>query len=200
MKRLLSACILIAALPAVVLAGGPEQGLNAEDIYSISPGLEGKTLADVEVDDILMLAEGLSIDIQEDMYVKKAALSSLFIPGTGQFMTGDTGLGVAQLSLHFLIVGGTAFGAYMLLPEDLQNSLDNYGETKAYFETLTYSELLPATGVMLGGMLLNGILAGWSSHGAAESARRNIEDGSVTFAPDLRLVGGLPFIGMSMRH
>jgi TM2 domain-containing membrane protein YozV len=200
MKKTAILISLALLIPAAMFADGHRGGLDARAIYDMAPGLEGQTLGEIELDDLLALGESMSIRIQEEMYVDRAAFSSLLVPGTGQFMTGDTGLGIAQFAMHLAIVGGTAVGTYLLLPEDLQNSLDNYGQTKQYFETLQYSELLPATGVFLGGMLLNGILAGWSAHGAAESARANIADGSISFEPDLRLVRGLPFIGMSMHY
>lgn len=199
MKMTVTVLIML-ILPMALFAEDSTDNLNSEELFSMSPNLQGKTLDEIRFDDLVILAEELSIRKQEEMYVKRMAKSSFLIPGTGQLKTGQTGLGIAQLSMHLAIVGGTALGTYNLLPQELKDSLDNYGETKAYFETLDYAELLPASGVFWGGLFVNWLLAHWSAEGAAQAARANIEEGSVQFSPDLRLIDGMPFVGASFHY
>jgi hypothetical protein len=132
--------LLVMIVPMTLFAENSTDALDSRELFSMSPNLQGKTLDEIRFDDLVILAEELSIRKQEEMYVKRMAKSSFLIPGTGQLKTGQTGLGIAQLSMHLAIVGGTALGTYNLLPQELKDSLDNYGETKAYFETLDYAE------------------------------------------------------------
>ncbi len=193
--------IILAGLAVFTLnADDSSEAVDAADIFAMAPGLEGAALSDVLIDDLLLLAESMSVRVQEEKYIERVARSSFFIPGTGQLMSGQTGLGIAQLSAHLAVTGGSLVAAWFLLPEQLQTGFDNYAEKKAYFETVNYRELLPSAAVLFSGNILNHLLGVWSSRGAEAAARRAVAEGGVRFSPDLRYVGGLPFFGLSMHH
>ena len=90
------------------------------------------------------------------------------------------------------VAAGTLLGVYFLLPQDLRfNQLDyfntSYSDIKNRWESHTFMDLLPAIGVMAGGGLVSGALRVLSAKRAGKAARRNIEEGNITFEPKVML-------------
>jgi TM2 domain-containing membrane protein YozV len=197
MKRTFTVAVLVLAAIAA-FADHHVDGLDAEALISMAPSLDGKALSEVTVNEILAVAEELSIREQEQAYVYKIAGASWMVPGAGQFKTGNVGEGVLQLGLHLGVVGGTLFGAYALLPQDLKDILDDKAALETYFSEFRFEELWQANAVLAGGMILDGLIRGWSSHSAARSARAAIDEGRVMFEPNLTFLGGHLGVGMRM--
>jgi hypothetical protein len=156
------------------------------------------------VGDLAQVAARLSVASQRLAYVNRAAISSMIMPGAGQFMTGDTLGGVLFMTGNLALVAGTLAGVYFLLPADLQfTSLDYYtapfSTIKATYESHSMQEYLPAAGVMAGGMLARALLAHVSARLATEEARENIAKGKVTFQPRMDFRNGGFMMGMRMR-
>ena len=65
-------------------------------------------------------------------------------------------------------------------------------------DNMTLAKALPIVGVAAGGMLLQGTLRLFSAHQAADQARTNIADGTVTFQPQPYLIAGPHGMGFGM--
>jgi TM2 domain-containing membrane protein YozV len=164
-------------------------------------------LGELTVGETVAIVSRISVARQKLAYVQRARFASFHVPGMGQFMTGDTGAGVAYLLAGLTTGVGSLVGWYLLLPEDLQfGSLDYLNEPFSDIEDAwkghSLSDYLPSIGVMAGGMLVNGIVRVLSAGAAGKSARRNIRDETVQFEarPFLFLSGPHgPGMGMRMR-
>jgi hypothetical protein len=95
---------------------------------------------------------------------------------------------------------------YFLLPEDLQfKNLDylnsSFAAVRDRWEAHSFVDLLPTVAVLAGGGLVKGVLGGLSAKHAGKIARRNIEQGRVTFEPNLFLLPHGPMMmGMGLRY
>jgi hypothetical protein len=152
---------------------------------------------DVEVgsltlNDLNDIASRLSISLQQGQYVERSKAASWFLPGAGQFMNDEVGLGVLFLSADVVIWAGAFIGAYFLLPADLQfGNLDYFGDDystiRGRWGAHSFIDYLPAMSVLAGGTVLSTIIRIISSGNAEELARERVESGAVTFEP-------LPFL------
>ncbi len=180
--------ILLIVLTGFSLSAEPHKmGVTPEEILNRFPGIGEKTMSELTIEERLLIDAEISIDRQENMYVRHAAVASFLIPGAGQFMTGDTLGGVAHLAGEAAIIGGVITGLYFLLPEDLKDGNltkeERHDLYESYMTPNNIDEILPAMGVMAGGVLLSVFNSVMASHGAAENALENIESGVVTFKP-----------------
>lgn len=117
--------ILIFALVASIIGAQENNGaITSEDIFTMVPSLEGKMLSEVTTDELLVLAEELSVRKQEERYVQPATISSLCFPGVGEFITGKAGLGLVQSGFRLGIIAGSLTGAYLLLPETVKQTMN----------------------------------------------------------------------------
>jgi hypothetical protein len=152
-------------------------------------GSEGQ-LGSLTYADLRDIAGRLSVAGQKDRYVARSRAMSFMMPGSGQFLNKDYGAGAAFLAADLAVVAGTLVGAYWLLPEDLRFQQLDYFNTP--FDAIhdswrdhTFTDYLPAMGVVAGGMVLKAILGQVSSAHAARLAKRNIDSGKITFEPKL---------------
>jgi hypothetical protein len=205
MKRIVVA--LIALTVAATLAAAQDQPPAAgqqDDVTAALQEISASQLGTLTVADLTQAAGRLSVAVQARAYVTRVSMASLFLPGTGQLMTGDTVGGVLFLTGDLAVMVGAMVGAYYLLPADLQFGMMNYytdkfSTIKTTWENHSLQDYLPSMGVMAGGMLLKGILGHVSSRLAAQAARRNIADGKVRFVPRLGFDGRGMMMGFGMQ-
>jgi hypothetical protein len=202
---------VLAAIAALALAAPSVHAQEAAGPQGVPPGLgpalqamSAEQLGTLTVGDLVKLAERISVSRQEARYVQRARVASRFVPGAGQFLTGDTLGGALFLGGDIALVAGTLIGAYLLLPANVQFSSVNYLDDpitsiRSRWEANSISSYLPSFGVCVGGMILKHILGHFASVEAAKSARRNIADGKVTFTPSLDFLGG-PGFGLRMQY
>ena len=192
--------LVVAVAVAGTAAASPAgDGVTADDVFDAYPFLDGKSVPDVTVNDLLAVAEQVSVQRQEHAYVMHAAGASMMVPGGGQFVVGETGRGIAHLTAGLAIAGGAATGAWFLLPDELTSILGDSSEVKTYFEDWQ-PDLLPAAGVIAGGTLLYTINTIWSARAAARSASDQIASGDVVFEPNLAIVGAGFGLGGRIRY
>jgi len=210
MKRFLITILIACSL---AMAASAEQQANSvptlrQELGTALQDLSAAQVGTLTVGDLQKLFDRLSIAEQKIRYVQRARVASMFIPGAGQYMTGDAVGGTLFLLADVAVAAGTLVGAYYLLPANVQfASLDYFtgpvGNIKTAWESNSLVSYLPSAGVMVGGMILKGILGKFSSANAASLARRNIAEGKVTFEPSLGFMGhgfgmGMGF-GMGLR-
>ena len=199
MKHLYVIVSLI-VLGSGVYAQSPMAGrssFGAQDLLEQVPGVGNKTSAELTLAERAKLADAFSVAMQERMYVGKAAVASFLVPGLGQFMIGKPVEGSLRLLTQIALVGGAMAGAHYLLPSDFESIRGDRSEMWDYMISGDAVKVLPAWGVMAGGMTLALVNSVFSSRGAAEEARANIEVGRVSFEPILlHSAGGM---GMGFR-
>jgi TM2 domain-containing membrane protein YozV len=189
-----------AQAPAAQAPADPQQELT-----SALQELSASQIGALTVADVAKVVARMSLARQRIAYVQRASMSSLFFPGAGQFMTGNTLAGALFLTGDLAVITGTVLGAYFLLPSQLQFGSINYltdsiGTIKTAWEGRSIGDYLPAAGVMAGGMLLKAVLGHVSARLAAREARENIAEGKVTFTPTMDMMGqGRFMMGMRMR-
>lgn len=131
----------------------------------------------------------VSVARQQQAYVRRSELTSMLIPGAGQFMNHDAAAGALFLGGHLAVVAGTLVGAYFLLPSDLQFTSINYftdsfdAINKAWMGH-SFVQYLPSMAVAAGGMLLDHVIRHFAAENAGDLARQNIKDKKVTFQPE----------------
>ncbi|HVO37522.1 MAG TPA: hypothetical protein VMV03_00705 [Spirochaetia bacterium] len=173
----------------------------AAEIRQIDTEMAQQKLGDLNVAQLVAVRERLSIAIQKDAYVNRVRTESLFLPGLGQFETGDTTNGLLFMGLNLAVLTGTAFAVYYSLPDDVR--FDKLDYIHSSFSTInntwnghTIVDYLPAFGVFVGGMIVDGLVRYWSSTNAADGARQKVNSGSVTFTPLI----GPGFMGIGVAY
>lgn len=197
MKGLLLPLALLLIGGTIAVAGGPgeewemwEEDLNLYDaeieVFVAENG--ERELGTLTLRELSVLADRLSVTAQEESYVRRAKLSSRFMPGAGHFAIGEPGIGAAYTTGSILVTAGTVVGAYILLPEGVQFGEvdyidDSFRDIGNAWRSESFASLLPAMGVLLGGSIVNAILAEIASQDAEARARRQIESGERRFEP-----------------
>jgi len=181
-----------------------DAAMISESFAGLLSEYQATDLGDLTVGEVVAIASRISVARQELAYVQRARLASFHIPGMGQFMTGNSGAGVAYLLAGLTTGVGSLVGWYMLLPEDLQfGSLDYlnapFSDIEDAWKGHSLSEYLPSIGAMAGGMVVNGIVRVLSAGAAGKSARENIRNEAVRFeARPFLLLAGPHGRGMGM--
>ena len=179
--------------------------LKAE-LQAVLAETSGQTLGELTGERVEQLAGRLSVARQKDAYVARAQAMSFMSPGLGELITKDYAAGALFLGADLAVAAGTLVGAYFLLPEELQfKHLDyfnsSYAAIRDRWEAQSFVDLLPTVAVLAGGGLVKGVLGGLSAKHAGKVARRNIEQGRVTFEPNLFLLPNGPvMMGMGLRY
>ena len=204
MKRMWLAVLALVAAAAVASAQDTAAPTPQQELTTALQEISAAQLGTLTVADLSKVLARISIAQQKVAYVQRASIASMIFPGAGQFMTGDTVGGVLFLTGDLAVMTGAVLGAYFLLPPEVQfTGLDYYTAPLATIRTAWQSrsiqDYLPSFGVMAGGMLLKGILGHVSARLAAQSARRNIADGKITFTPSFDFTGRGLMMGMRMR-
>lgn len=200
--------IFALATPGLIFAGPKNHRSSyvSQEFQSIFESSAESPIGEVSLGEVREMLGLLSIAMQKEAYISGAKKASFMIPGLGQFKTGDTLSGVLFLSTDILLTAGALVGAYFLLPDDLQFGQLDYFNTpfsdiKDAWHSHTFVEMLPSMGVVAGGWLLQAGLRMWSSKHASKLARRNIEEGVVSFEPRLLMMPGMGVgIGIGVRY
>jgi hypothetical protein len=190
--------------PAVAPAPAATSFLEQE-LTAAGSELSSRQVGTMTMDDVEKIAAHLSIAFQKSRYVDRARAASYALPGLGQFMTGDTLGGWLYVAWDVTILAGTLISAYFVLPSNVQfGSLDYLNSPlstiRAAWESNSVLSYLPLAAVIAGGVILEMVLRSASSENAAQTARKNIAAGKVTFEPTLDLTGGGPGVGMKLSY
>jgi hypothetical protein len=219
MKKWLIVVILLAAAGTLFAAPDRHKGgmygwkgadleFLQEEIEAILAANGSKTLGDMTVEEAQELLGQISVARQQAAFIERSKAMSFMMPGMGQFANKDPLSGSLFLTADLLVAAGTLVGAYFLLPSELQFGelnyfTDSYATIKNSWEAQSFVDLLPSLGVLAGGWLLSGGIRFFASKHAEKLARRNIEDGTITFEPELVMIpfgpGGMG-VGMHMRY
>jgi hypothetical protein len=187
---------------------GMEEELLKQQLEAVLAGEENTAIGDLTIGEAEELLGEISIAYQKAAFVAKSRAMSMMLPGLGQFMNHDVGMGVLFLSADLLVGAGTLLGAYFLLPDELRFDqlnyfTDSYATIKGQWETQSFVDFLPSIGVLAGGGLIQAVLRGVSSRHAAALAERNIAEGNITFEPKVYMLpvgpGAMGF-GMGMKY
>ncbi len=223
MKKLITMLAVLSVTAAVTVSASPHHGhggpgsdryfsdLVAEELESFASQAAGTEIGDLTVSDLTELLSVLSVREQEASYVRSLKFSSFVMPGFGQFRGGDALAGSLFLLGDIGLSVGTFWGAYALLPETVQlrkggsTGLDYWNDSRsdidAAWRGLSFSDLAPSLGVVLGGSVLDLIWRSWSASNAGDLAHENIESGVVVFEPQpFTFIGDRMGLGMRMRY
>lgn len=192
--------VMILALVSVSLSAqsmNPKRSFRAnEDGNYVGQALKlllaengGKKLNALTAAEVRKALDVVSVARQQQAYVSRSEMASLFVPGAGQFMNKAPAAGSLYLAGDLAIAAGSLVGAYFLLPSDLQFGQTNYfTDTYSSIETKwknhSFVDYLPSAAVMFGGMVLDHVLRHFSAENAGDLARKNIKDKKVTFRPE----------------
>jgi hypothetical protein len=160
-------------------------------------------MGNMTIDDIEKITAHLEIAIQKERYVERVRNASFLLPGVGQFIAGDTLGGWLFVAWDVTVFAGTLVSAYFVLPANVQfGSLDYLNSPLSTIRTAWASNsllsYLPLVGVVAGGTILWTVLRHVSADNGAQTARKNIAEGKVTFQPTLELLDGELGLGMRM--
>jgi hypothetical protein len=187
---------------------GVEGQLLEQQLEAVLAAEESSVLGELTVGEARDLLGEISIAYQKAAYVSKSRAASFILPGMGQFMNDDPGMGALFLSLDLVTGVGTLLGAYFLLPDELRFDqlnyfTESYGNIESAWKDHSFVDLLPSIGVLAGGGLVQAILRGVSSNHAAKLAEARIAAGQITFEPRLTILSGGPGamgFGMDMKY
>jgi hypothetical protein len=176
----------------------PGPYLRAE-IGRIETDFAGQKIGDVEVATLLSVRDRLSVASQKDAYVREIGMHSMFLPGLGQIQVGDTAGGIGFMAADLVVIAGTLVVAYYSLPSDLRfDRIDYFGSSFSTindaWQSHSFTEYLPAFGVVMAGMVLDQTLRHWSAAISRREAAKAIDEGSVTFSPRI----GIGFMGFDV--
>jgi hypothetical protein len=166
-------------------------------------GERDQALGTLSVGELEELLGRLSVAQQKAAFIARSGAMSMMMPGLGQLVNKDATSGALFLTADLTLVAGTLVGAYFLLPEDLRFDRlnyfnDSYKTIRDSWESHSFVDVLPSLAVLAGGGLLKAILGGISAKHAEKLARRNIEEGKITFEPRLMLPHGPMGMGWGM--
>ncbi|HVO39754.1 MAG TPA: hypothetical protein VMV03_12060 [Spirochaetia bacterium] len=175
-----------------------------QELTAAGSELSSNQVGTMTMDDIEKIAAHLSIAFQKGRYVERVRAASYALPGLGQFMAGDTLGGWLYVAWDVTILAGTLISAYFVLPPNVQfGSLDYLNSPlstiRAAWESNSVLSYLPLAAVIAGGVILEMVLRSASAENAAQTARKNIDAGKVTFEPTLDFGGGAG-IGMKLAY
>jgi hypothetical protein len=200
MKRL-AVIMILATIGAAAFAAPYDRPLNPFQLdeaflrAEVDQALAGErdtAVGTLTVGQLQELLGRLSVAQQKAAFIARSRTMSLMMPGLGQFANKDAVSGALFLTADLALIAGTLVGAYYLLPPNVRfDRLDYfYGSFRSIrdtWESNSFMDYLPSLGVLAGGWLLQAVLGGISAHHAEKLARRNIEQGKITFEPRLLL-------------
>jgi TM2 domain-containing membrane protein YozV len=218
MKKWLGVMLIVTFAAGAVFAGSPgqskmkdhhpiwgkEEALLERELDAVLAAEESSVLGELTVGEAQDLLGDISIAYQKAAYVSKSRAMSFILPGLGQFMNDDPGMGALFLSLDVVTGVGTILGAYFLLPDEVQfDELNYFNDSFSDIETAwkrrSFKDFLPTLCVLAGEGLIQAILRGISSEHAANLAEQRIAAGEITFEPKLSVLpGGAGAMGFGM--
>jgi hypothetical protein len=202
-KNLIALMIVFAAagLSAMPMAG-KRNGIDPQKILDAAPGAADKTEGELTLGERLAIASAISVSNQERSYVRRSAGASFLLPGAGQMMTGDYGLGALHMGAEAAIIGGSLAALYFLAPAELLDFSGTREQRRAavdaYMTPGRIGEILPAIGVIAGATALSLANRAIAAHGARNRAEANLASGKVEFQPSVVMSDGMPGLGLGM--
>jgi hypothetical protein len=181
--------LLGAALLCAVSAFPKPRTFNpvAEAVAALAANRGTAQLGSMTVEEFEKAAARLSVAMKQEAWIHGSAMSSLALPGLGQFLNRDPLGGSLYLVGSAAVAAGTLVGAYFLLPANVQGNWFTapIGTLEAAFESNSVVAYLPSLGVMAAGVVVDAVLRCVSSAGAARLAERRVLDGTISFEPVL---------------
>ncbi|MCX7029917.1 MAG: hypothetical protein NTU62_07315 [Spirochaetes bacterium] len=182
--------LLGAALLCAVSAFPKPRTFNpvAEDVAALAADRGTSQLGSMTVADVEKALARLSVAMQQEAWIHGSAMSSLALPGLGQFLNRDPLGGSLYLVGSAAVAAGTLVGAYFLLPPNLRVMnwfTEPIASLENDFEANSVGEYLPSLGIMAVGAVVDAVLRCVSAAGAARLAERRVLDGTVSFEPML---------------
>jgi hypothetical protein len=181
--------LLGAALLCAVSAFPKPRTFNpvAEAVAALATDRGTSQLGSMTVADVEKALARLSVAMQQEAWIHGSAMSSLALPGLGQFLNRDPLGGSLYLVGSAAVAAGTLVGAYFLLPPNLRVNwfTEPIGTLENDFEANSVVEYLPSLGIMAAGAVVDAVLRCVSAAGAARLAERRVLDGTVSFEPVL---------------
>jgi stage V sporulation protein SpoVS len=173
----------------------------AEAIAAITAERGTSELGTMTAADVEAAVARLSVAMQQEAWIRGSAMSSLALPGLGQFMNRDPLGGSLYLAGSAAVTVGTLVGAWFLLPADVQGGwfTTPIGALEAAFASHTIVEYLPSLGVMAAGAVVDAVLRCLSATAGASLAERRVRDGTVGFEPVLISSGKGMGLGVKFR-
>jgi hypothetical protein len=194
--------------PGMMKWGDEDLDMVRAEIEAIVAANGSRSLGELTIDQIRDALGQVSVARQKAAFIERSKAMSFMLPGMGQFVNRDPLAGSLFLSADVLVVAGTLVGAYFLLPKELQFGqlnyfTDSYTAIEQAWKNQSFVDMLPTLGVLAAGWLVDGGLRLFSSKHAGNLARRNVENGTITFEPKLFVMpfgpGAMGF-GMNMEY
>ena len=192
MRRVsIAICLAVVGLSGVVAeskAPWTEPVPASREIIEILEKAGDTPLSDLVVGDLLRVADLASVAHQQQMHIRRSTGLSLFVPGLGQFVNGQTGTALGFFAADFAIHGAGAALGYLLLPASVKFANLNYLQTPIIdiedrWKNLTVAEFLPSAAVAISASILSAIVRHAASRNAHDLAIQAVEDGTVVFEP-----------------
>jgi hypothetical protein len=182
-----------------------ERSYLEQELESAASELSSGQVGSLTVDDLEKVAAHIAIAVQKERYVQRVRHASFVLPGVGQFMAGDNLGGWLFVAWDVTALAGTLVCAYFVLPANVQfSSLDYLNSPLSTIRSVWASNsilsYLPFVGVLAGGVILETVLRYVSADNAARTARKNIDEGKITFQPTLDVLDGGLGLGMKMTY
>jgi hypothetical protein len=174
----------------------------AEAVAALAEDRGGSELGAMTVSDVEEAVARLSVAMRQEAWIRGSAISSLALPGLGQFLNRDPLGGSLYLAGSVAVAAGTLIGAYFLLPPNMQQNwfTTPIGDIEEDFAANGAIEYLPSLGVMAAGAVLDAVLRCVSASAAARLAERRVLDGTVSFKPVLITSGKGMGLGVKIRR
>jgi hypothetical protein len=188
--------------------GDEELEMVRTEIEGILSANGSSSLGDLTIDQVRDALGRISVARQKAAFIEHSKAVSFMLPGMGQFVNHDPLAGSLFLTADILVAAGTLVGAYFLLPDELQFTHLNYftapySTIETRWKSQSFVDMLPSLGVLAAGWLVDGGLRLFSSKHAGKLARRNVENGTITFEPQMIMMpfgpGGMG-MGMQMKY
>ena len=190
-RKLIAMCLFVAGLSGVLAESAPprtEPVPAAREIVETIEGASDLSLADLTVSDLLQVADLASVAHQQQIHVRKSAGLSLFVPGLGQYINGETGKGLGFFAADLAIRTTATVVGYVFLPASVKIAHLNYlqepiVDIETRWKNLTVAEFLPSAAIAASGAILSAIVHRIAARDARDLAIQAIADGTVVFEP-----------------
>lgn len=174
--------------PGMSMTSAPLEIPAARELRQVLGEKQNVPLTALSVAEVNEITDLISVAVQQQHHVRKAAFLSALVPGLGQFVNGGAGAAAGFFATDILIQASAAVAWYLLLPASVQVGNLNYlqtpvGDIEARWKALTVSEMLPSAAIVVSAAILSATVRSLSSRHAADLAVRALEDGVIVFEP-----------------
>lgn len=201
-RKLIAVVLFVTGLSSVLAEGGAsrmdgdatEPVPAAREVSEILEEAGELPLSDLTVSYLIRIANLASVAHQQEMHIRKSGGLSMFVPGLGQYINGETGKALSFFAADLAITSAAAVLGYFLLPAAVQHANLNYlqtriGDIETRWKSLTVAEFLPSAAVAVSASILSAVVRNFASRDARDLAIQAIVDGRVVFEPALLISG-----------